>query len=53
MSNSMILYVSGRLILNNEILPGYTVHRKDCNNNMRGAGVLVAVRNELLYYTLI
>ncbi|CAB4017255.1 Hypothetical predicted protein, partial [Paramuricea clavata] len=35
------------LILDNEILPGYTIHRKDRHGNMRGGGVLVAVRNEL------
>ena len=35
------------LILVNEILPGYTIHRKDRRDNMRGGGVLVAVRNEL------
>jgi hypothetical protein len=33
--------------LDNEILPGYTIHRKDRRDNMRGGGVLVAVRNEL------
>lgn len=34
-------------ILDNEILPGYTIHRKDRKNNMRGGGVLVATRSEL------
>ena len=33
------------LILDNEILPGYTIHRKDRHGNMRGGGVLAAVRN--------
>ncbi|CAB3993580.1 Hypothetical predicted protein [Paramuricea clavata] len=35
-------------ILDNEILPGYTIHRKGRRDNMRGGGVHnVAVRNEL------
>ena len=35
------------LILDNEILPGYTIHRKDCHDNLRGGGVLVDVKNDL------
>ena len=35
------------LILDNEFLPGYTIHRKDRHDNLRGAGVLVAVKNDL------
>ena len=35
------------LILDNEILPGYTIHRKDRHDNARGGGVLIAVKNEI------
>ncbi len=37
------------LVLDNEILPGYTIYRKDRRGNMRGGGVLIAVRNELRF----
>ena len=48
----MILYVFcetwlNDLILDNEILPGYTIHRKDRHDNARGGGVLIAVKNEI------
>ncbi len=32
------------LILDNEILPGYTIHRKDRRGNVRGGGALVAIK---------
>ena len=35
------------LILDNEILPGSTIHRKDRHDNARGGGVLIAVKNEI------
>ena len=35
------------LILDNEILPGYTIYRKDRHDNARGGGVLIAVKNEI------
>ncbi len=35
------------LILDNQILPRYTIHRKDRCSNVRGGGVLVALKNEL------
>lgn len=33
--------------INDEILPGYTIRKRDCNNDMRGGGVLGTI--ELLH----